>query len=88
MAKTVKLPPLLDILAGFGVSAEEAIRRLEILKGRFPAGDVPLTLVEGIVSGYLDAGVQAAIKAAIVSDFMQLVKTLKGPVKRDDSALA
>lgn len=87
-AKTASLPSIIDILAGYGVATDEAIRRLENLKAKFPTGEVPIEFVINIARNFLDGAVQDAILKAVTADFMALLTTGKGPIRRDPSALA
>jgi hypothetical protein len=83
-----EIPTIIQILEAAGFASDEIVRRLEILKTKFPTGQIPLDFVEKLVRDNLSSAVLDGIIKAAAADFVSLVSTGKGPIKRDDSALA
>jgi phospholipid N-methyltransferase len=88
MGRGVKIPKLIEILAGYGVATDELLRRIDELQAKFPAGEVPLEFVEKLVRQFVDNTVVNAVIAGVTESLMDAIKTGKSLIREDDSAAA
>ena len=80
---------VIKLLEGLGVAQEDVLARLEALKAKYPDLEaLPLSEVENVVAQFIDSNTLKMFMITAVGAFLDLLKTGKGQITRDPSALA